>query len=59
MSAGGKGHTQRPTDQQKFQDNFDLIFGKKNVQNNPSPQCTLAQDRAESGTKEKTSEKNA
>jgi hypothetical protein len=26
MSDGGKGSKQRPTDQQKFEDNFDKIF---------------------------------
>jgi len=25
----GKGDTQRPTDQQKFAENFEKIFGKK------------------------------
>ena len=31
MSAthGGKGSKQRPVDQKKFNDNWDLIFGKK------------------------------
>jgi len=28
----GKGDKQRPTDQQKFQENFDRIFGKKQPQ---------------------------
>ena len=28
---GGKGSTARPTDTQKFNDNFDRIFGKKSV----------------------------
>lgn len=26
---GGKGDTQRPTDQNKFSSNYDLIWGKK------------------------------
>ena len=26
---GGKGSTTRPTDKQKYADNYDLIFGKK------------------------------
>jgi hypothetical protein len=26
---GGKGSQQRPTDQQKFAENFEKIFGKK------------------------------
>jgi len=29
MSDGGKGSKQRPTDRQKFEENFDRIFGKK------------------------------
>ena len=29
MNDGGKGSTQRPFDQQKFNDNFEKIFGKK------------------------------
>lgn len=28
---GGKGSTARPTDTEKFNDNFDRIFGKKSV----------------------------
>jgi hypothetical protein len=28
-SDGGKGHKRRPTDQQKFEDNFDKIFRMK------------------------------
>ena len=35
MSAweGGKGSKQRPTDLNKFEDNWDRIFGKKDVLN--------------------------
>jgi hypothetical protein len=29
MSDGGKGDKQRPTDQQRFNENFERIFGKK------------------------------
>jgi len=29
MSDGGKGSQQRPTDRQKFEENFERIFGKK------------------------------
>ena len=29
MSDGGKGSKQRPTDYNKFSDNFEKIFGKK------------------------------
>jgi hypothetical protein len=28
MSDGGKGSQQRPTDRQKFEENFERIFGK-------------------------------
>jgi hypothetical protein len=28
MSDGGKGSKQRPTDRQKFEENFERIFGK-------------------------------
>ena len=30
MSDGGKGSKPRPTDKKRFDDNYDLIFGKKN-----------------------------
>lgn len=39
----GKGSDQRPTDHKKFSENYDLIFGKKDDKNSPSPQRTLAQ----------------
>jgi len=29
VSDGGKGSQQRPTDRQKFEENFERIFGKK------------------------------
>lgn len=29
MSDGGKGDKQRPTDQKKYNENYDRIFGKK------------------------------
>ena len=29
MSDGGKGSKQRPTDRQKFEENFERIFGNK------------------------------
>jgi hypothetical protein len=32
MSDGGKGSTQRPTDKQKFDENYDKIFRKKTPQ---------------------------
>ena len=48
MSAG-KGSKQRPTDHQKFSDNYDRIFAKKKqsdyhatVDGNPVPQPTKA-----------------
>jgi len=31
MGDGGKGSKQRPTDRKKFDENFDRIFGKKEV----------------------------
>jgi hypothetical protein len=31
MSDGGKGDTQRPTDWEKFNANFDAIFGRKDA----------------------------
>jgi len=31
MGDGGKGSLQRPTDRKKFDENFDRIFGKKEV----------------------------
>jgi len=55
MNDGGKGDTQRPTDYEKYSDNFDLIFGKKNdtVQDSPSTQRTLAETTREADTKTK------
>jgi len=34
MSDGGKGSKQRPTDRQKFEENFERIFGTKKVKEN-------------------------
>lgn len=53
----GKGDRYRKVDSQKFANNYDLIFKKKNdtVQDNPSSERTLAQDGAESGTQTETS----
>jgi len=34
MGDGGKGSKQRPTDRQKFEENFDRIFGTKKVKEN-------------------------
>ena len=51
----GKGSAPRPIqDFDKYSDNYDLIFGKKNepVQNNPSSKCALAKD--ETSIKEKS-----
>ena len=31
MGDGGKGSLQRPTDRKKFDENYDRIFGKKEV----------------------------
>ena len=33
----GKGSNRRPTDEKKFQDNYDLIFGKKDKQKKEEP----------------------
>ena len=37
MSDGGKGSTPRPVDQKKYNDNWDLIFGKKKQEPNDKP----------------------
>lgn len=37
MSDGGKGDKRRPTDEQKFRDNYELVFGRKQ-----SPQNSCA-----------------
>ena len=40
----GKGSAPRPMpDYEKYSDNYDLIFRKKDDKNSPSPKCTLAQ----------------
>ena len=36
MSDGGKGSKQRPTDRQKFEENFERIFGKGKVKDGES-----------------------
>lgn len=33
MSDGGKGDKQRPTDQKKYNENWERIFGKKDKKN--------------------------
>lgn len=33
-SHGGKGDSIRPTNHKRYSDNYDLIFGKKNVDTN-------------------------
>jgi len=35
MSDGGKGDKQRPTDQKKYSENYDKIFGKKKPEPKP------------------------
>ena len=55
MSAGGKGHAQRPTDQKNWSNGYDNIKWTKEedeefdriteVQDGSSPQRTLAQER--------------
>ena len=52
----GKGSAPRPLpDYEKYSDNFDLIFGKKNdtVQDSPSTQRPLAETAREADTKTK------
>ena len=39
----GKGDRYRKVDQEKFANNYDLIFRKKDDKNSPSPERTLAQ----------------
>ena len=48
----GKGDRYRKVDSEKFANNYDLIFKKKNgtVQDNSSSERTLAQDGTQSGT---------
>lgn len=48
----GKGDRYRKVDSEKFANNYDLIFKKKNgtVQDNPSSERSLAQDGTQSGT---------
>lgn len=46
----GKGDKRRPTDEQKFRENFDKIFGKKN-ENSSSTKRPVAQARPTPTTK--------
>ena len=51
--AGGKGSAQRKVDKQKFSDNWDAIFGKKNDINSVSDnEGTLdgSEEKEEEGT---------
>jgi hypothetical protein len=53
----GKGSAPRPIpDYEKYSDNYDLIFGKKNepVQDSPSTECPVAQVGDSRETKETT-----
>ena len=36
---GGKGDAQRPTDHKKFSDNYDLIWGNKNIEKITCERC--------------------
>lgn len=36
----GKGSTRRPTDEKKYQDNWDKIFGKKKGKKDEEPSTT-------------------
>ena len=47
----GKGDRYRKVDSEKFANNYDLIFGKKNDKNSPSTERALASTSQE---KEKT-----
>ncbi len=49
---GGKGSKQRPSDTKKFQDNYDAIFGKKQVDNKDetSEKATTAEDKIPQST---------
>ena len=38
----GKGDRYRKVDQEKFANNFDLIFGKKNDKDSASTKCPVA-----------------
>jgi hypothetical protein len=55
--AGGKGSTQRKVDKQKFSDNWDAIFGKKNDINSVSDnEGTLDGDSKEETQEEGTAD---
>jgi hypothetical protein len=49
---GGKGSRQRSVDTQKYSDNYDAIFGKKNVENKDetSEKATTAEDKIPQST---------
>jgi len=61
MSDGGKGSTQRPTDQKKWSNGYDNIQWTKEedeefdrIQNRTSTQCTVAKTGAGDKTKAET-----
>jgi len=51
MSDGGKGDTQRPTNWEKFNANFDAIFGRKDESH--------SKDNADAARKEESSDSRA
>lgn len=65
MSDGGKGSTQRPTDQKKWSSGYDNIQWTKEedeefkrIQDRTSTECTLAQTGAEDKTKTEAATKD-
>ena len=46
MNEAGKGDKRRPTDEQKFRENFEKIFGKKD-ENSSSTKRTVARPKPE------------
>lgn len=49
MSDGGKGSKQRPTDQDAYSKNYDLIFGNRKKPSNDETETSVA-DRVKSIT---------
>ena len=47
----GKGDAPRPTDWDKFSDNFDKIFGKKNESSKAPPATNDDESNVESGVR--------
>lgn len=51
----GKGDVPRPTDWDKFSNNFDLIFGKKNESSKTPPTANDDEPNVESGVRSSNS----